>query len=283
MGLRELLKLLVPPLALNGYRHVRRRISALPAEWEYIPEGWNYRRGHPEVRGWNVEEVLDAYRRKWPDFVERTTGTSPFGFSHESDVSSSDNPDFQNEILIFAYSLALAARSRDQLSMLDWGGGVGHYYLLAKAALPGVMVDYHCKDVPILAEHGASCFPDQHFYSDDSCLDRTYQFVLASGSLHYAEDWADVLRRLATATNGFCLVTRLPTVIEADSFVFVQRPYAYGYNTEYLGWCINRQAFIDQAMKGGLRLVREFVVPFSVMMAGAPERCQYRGFLFQRP
>ena len=210
-------------------------------------------------------------------------GTGPLGVAHESDLTTNTDINSHNTIMSFAYAVALAAHRLESLSMLDWGGGIGHYYLLARSLLPNVRIDYHCKDVPVLAEYGAQLFPEQHFYTDESCLERTYDFVTASASLHYTEDWQTLLAALAEATRGYLYVTRLPTVLQAPSFVFIQRPYAYGYNTEFLGWCLNRASFLSEAEESGLTVVREFVIAERPSIANAPEQCQYRGFLFQSP
>ena len=74
---------------------------------------------------------------------------------------------------------------------------------------------------------------------------------------------------------------RLPSVLHANSYAFVQRPYVYGYNTEYLGWCLNRDEFLQQASSAGMRLVREFVTGEQPFIDNAPEQCLYRGFLFE--
>ena len=78
--------------------------------------------------------------------------------------------------------------------MLDWGGSTGHSYLLAQALLP---------DVRLLAQYGAQLFPGQHFYGDESCLERSYDFVMASSSLHYSEDWQRLLAGLARAPGEY--------------------------------------------------------------------------------
>jgi len=75
----------------------------------------------------------------------------------------------------------------------------------------------------------------------------------------------------------------MPFVLQAPSFVFVQRPYMYGYNTEYLGWCLNLTDFLNETSRLGLELVREFVVGERPRIINAPEQCQYRGFLFRFP
>jgi putative methyltransferase (TIGR04325 family) len=105
--------------------------------------------------------------------------------------------------------------------------------------------------------------------------------VLASSSLQYLPDWANLFERLARACSGYMLVTRLPIIHAAATYVFVQRPYQYGYRTEYLAWCLNRTEFLAQATSHGLELVREFSVGFSVEVHNAPEPSEYRGFLFR--
>jgi putative methyltransferase (TIGR04325 family) len=282
--LRSLIYRVTPPIVLDALRIVRARFQSMPEttiEWEYIPEGWSYIESHPEVRGWNVVDVLETYKAKWPNFIKMVEGHGPLGIAHESNLTSKEEINSHNTIMVFAYALALASRKKQSVSMLDWGGGIGHYFLLAKAVLPSVSVDYHCKDVEILARHGQSLFPEQHFYSTDDCLQRQYDFVLSSGSLHFSQDWEDVFYGLAKATEKYFLLTRLPIVQKAESFVFVQRPYAYGYGTEYLAWCLNRSDIINLAENANLDLVREFIIGERPNIVNAPEQCQYRGFLFQ--
>lgn len=250
-------------------------------EWEYVAPGWSYLTSHPEVRGWNVAEVLATYQQKWPNYVARVQGTEPLGVAHEAEATTGEDILSHNAIMTFGYVLALSARTKSKVSLLDWGGGIGHYYLLAKALLPNCEIDYHCKDVSLLAEHGAKLFPDQHFYSDDSCLQRRYDLVMASTSLHYTEQWQDLLHRLADATANYLYLANLPTIQHLRSFVFLQRAYQYGYNTEYLGWCLNRNEVIAQAQINGLKLVREFVYGHQPYIHGAPEQNEYRGYLFE--
>ena len=250
-------------------------------EYERVSGGWAHGETTPGVKGWNVEGVLETYKRKWPRFAAMTEGTAPLGLAHESNLANGEDIGSHNTIMCFAYVLARVARRSDSLSMLDWGGGIGHYLLLARALLPDVTVEYHCKDLPLLARHGARLLPDQCFYTDDSCLKRTYDLVMASSSMHYTERWQDVLAGLARSARKFLYVTRLPTVRRAPSFVFVQRTYDCGYNTEYLGWCLNFDDFLGEAEKSGLVLVREFALAEQPTIAGTDEQCQYRGFLFQ--
>jgi hypothetical protein len=61
----------------------------------------------------------------------------------------------------------------------------------------------------------------------------------------------------------------------------VQRAYKYGYNTEYLGWCFNRQEFLQAARANNLELVREFIFDYNPKVYRAPEQLDFRGFLFK--
>ena len=282
--IRTIVTELSPPVAVRLVRRLRARVrrQAL-AEWQYVPEGWRALQGNPKLTGWNVSSILDAYRNKWPQFLDSVEGPQPLGLSPEAGIPTRTNLTFHNIMMSYGYALALSTRHQDSISLLDWGGGIGHYYLLSRKLVPGLQIDYYCKDVPLLANYGQTLFPQAHFYTDDKCLDRTYDFVLASTSLHYSEDWASVLSKLARATAGSLFVTQLPTVQRVPSYVFVQRPYQFGYDTEYLGWCLNRQEFLDRARECGLTLAREFIVGHEPIIADAPEQCEYRGYLFSAP
>lgn len=91
-----------------------------------------------------------------------------------------------------------------------------------------------------------------------------------------------LLRDLCRVTDDLLYITGLPIVRRVPSFVFIQRPYQYDYNTEYLGWCLNEQAFLQAVGAAGLILRREFIHGFSPTIRGAPEQTVYRGYLFQR-
>ena len=284
---RELLRGLTPPALASVLRRLRGRLSPSRGrlgeapEWQVVPEGWTYSARHPEVKGWNVPSVLETQMRKWPLFLAMVDGSGPLGLAHESDLSDRCDLISHNAVMSFAYVTGLACHMRERVSLLDWGGGLGHYLVLGRRLHPEVEIDYYCKDVPLLAEQGARLFPDQHFTADDACLNGTYDLVMASTSLHYEEDWRSLLARLGAASRDILYVTGLPVVARAASFVFVQRPYEFGYTTEYLAWCLNCDEFIAEAEMNGLRLRQQFVVGHRPPICGAAEQAEYRGFLFR--
>jgi putative methyltransferase (TIGR04325 family) len=286
MTLKEVAKRCLPPIIVDGGRYLLKGNGRLrddhrhSPEWEYIPEGW--RSKDPRIKGWNVESILETQRTKWPEFQRSVQRNGPLGVAHEGFVPSNNDYAAHNSIMAYAYAIALAAHKKDQISLLDWGGGIGHYYLISKAVLPGVTIDYHCKDLPLLCEAGRELLPEANFYeNEEECFARTYDLVLASSSLHYSEDWKNIAQRLALATRSYLYITRIPIIHRVTSFVVVQRPYRYGYETEYLCWFLNREEFLTHMDSLEMELVREFLIQERPVVHKAPEQGEYRGFLFR--
>jgi putative methyltransferase (TIGR04325 family) len=290
------LKAVTPPIVVIAVKGALRRVGLLPPaepaaqpappaepgppEFEYVPEGFAR-----QVSGWDGGAVAEAYLAKWPEWVAAVDGPGPLGVYHEARAGQPlprDDVAAHNMLLSFAYALAREAHGRDRMSVLDWGGGLAHYAVLARAVLPEVGLDWHCREVPSVARAGASVNPDVTFATDDACLERTYDFVLASSSLQYAPDWRALVARLAGACGGSLLVTRVPIALAAPSFVVLQRAEAYGYETEYLGWVLSRDELLAEASAAGLELERELLLDAWLWAEGAPEGpIGHRGFLFR--
>jgi putative methyltransferase (TIGR04325 family) len=270
-------------------------------EWEYVPEGWERIRNTDERRaaGWDVEDVARAYREKWPQFLAAVAGSGPLGVNHETPegvLVGRDGLLDQNAILAFAYAVGRAANGSAvpaagraakagpaPLSVLDWGGALGHHQVLARHLLPEIDLDYHCRELPAVCAAGRVVHSEVTFHDTDDCLSRPYDLVLASNSLQYEQDWQRLLRRLATAAEAWLFLTRVPVVQRHPSFVVLQRVGAYGYATETLGWAFNRDELLSAAGEIGLELEREFLVHPPWQITGAPEQASHAGFLFRVP
>ena len=251
------------------------------AEWEYLPDGWPKRGGH--IEGWNDSSIAAAQEKHWPTLVENLRGSGPLGVSHFPWRMTRENRADHNAMMSYGYVLARAARTKDTVSILDWGGGVGHYHLYSRALLPEIHIDYHCYDVPSLCRLGRTLSPEVHFHEDESELCRIrFDLVISSSSLHYFENWRETVRSLAGVTREFLYIARLQTIQKRPSFVVTQRPYRVGYNTEYASWFLNRQELLNSAVESDLELVREFVYAEDWYVRNAPEQGDCRGFLFRR-
>lgn len=278
-----MIKPIVPSVIWRTLRNIRRpsqQIPTEPPEWEW-QRSWNQALS---VAGWNDPSVATSQLEKWPYFVELLSGVGPFAVSHEAPVGSGNQSIWAHNLLAtYGYVLGLAAHSRQQLSMLDWGGGIGHYSVINRVLLPEVKVDYHCEDVPVLCNAGRSVLPDASFYEKPgSSFGRMYDFVHAGSSLWCVENWKETAVKLAGASKDYLYITRMMFVENAESFVVLQRPYKYGYNTEYQCWVLNKQEFVNHIEEQGFRQVREFLFGWGPTIYAAPEAGFFKGFLFRR-
>ena len=126
--------------------------QAVAPEWECVPEGFRI----PGTRRHGVECRKHPPNAKGQShlFLRLLEGTGPLGVAHEAPVPSNEDYSAHNTLMAYAYVLALAARNTDALSMLDWGGGIGHYLAISRVLLPEVRLAYHCKEVPLLCQGG---------------------------------------------------------------------------------------------------------------------------------
>jgi putative methyltransferase (TIGR04325 family) len=282
--MKQIIKGLTPPLIWQSIRKLSElRELQKYREWEYVPQGWEADKQNTKIKGWNVKSVLEGYKADWDGFFDRLNQSLAGDIFPNDDGSNGLDLNFHNIMTSYANCFLLATRNKSAISMLDWGGAIGHYYRISQILSPDLAIDYHCKEVPVLAEYGKTLFPEAHFYTDDCCLERKYDFVLVCGAFHYLQDWTSYLEKFARVTNDYLLITRLPVINKLPSFVIVQRAYRYGYDTEYLSWCLNRGDFLKAAETNGLKLVKEFMTEKINSVYNAPEQPQaFKGFLFAK-
>ena len=169
--IERIFNLFIPPIVIKCAQAVKNLLQK--PVLEYAPDGWQTQLNNSKNQGWNVDSVVDNEKTKWDAFCRNLEGSGPLGFSHEhTDLSVIRNPNFHNVHISYAYVLTLTAHHKDRISVLDWGGSLGHYYLVGKAVLPDVSIEYHVKEVPLMAEAGKRLNPEVHWYDDESCLER---------------------------------------------------------------------------------------------------------------
>jgi len=265
----------LPPALLRGIKAIL--LPMRPAAYEFIGYKW------PDTArksGWHANGVLQARELAWRSYVRSLEGTHPLGIAEQALTSPSNvNTDVQSLYLSFAYSLGLACHNKLSITMLDWGGANGNYYLLSKKLMPMVQFNYSSADLPLICETGRKLLPEVSFCADDSWQKKSYDFVFSSSSLQYLENWRPILKALIKSTDHYMYITRMPFVT-GKSFVALQR--VKEYNTEYLGWVLNRHDFISFVEENGMQLVREFVNHPGPVIQGAPVQNIYMGFLFEK-
>lgn len=262
---------------LPGFRDV---IKASAREWEAVGEAsWI------KTDGWLHPSIVETQLSKWQGFVDSIQQPNALGVAHEAKAGAPVNVSAHNIIMTFGYVLgrAIAGRPGQPVRILDWGGGIGHYALLARQLYPEVMLRYTICELQPLVETGRKLNADAKFTSDgEEALKGAYDLFYASSSLQYVHDFYGLLRKIVATGSRWIMICRMPFVTAADDFVVVQRPQRYGYDTEYTGWFLNRDKFVGFMQTHGYHLDREFLNDERPAVAGAPEQCSYRGFLFER-
>ena len=178
----------------------------------------------------------------------------------------------------FAYALALTGCGARKVTVLDYGGGLGDYYWVARAFVPSLELDYQCKELPAIAAAGGELNPEITWHADDSCLDQAYDLIVFSSSLQYLHDWQATLIRAARSTRRYLLVSDIPTVRKTATYVAMER--SHGCTNRC--WQLNRDQVVRAAEEAGVRLIREFDMGMHPPVANAPEQPSCLGLLFQR-
>jgi putative methyltransferase (TIGR04325 family) len=245
-------------------------------DFEYLGSQWP----HPDLQDHDWRHFAELMVLAMPEFFRIALSSEPLAGPPLAPFAHSES--HHNTTMTFAYVLARAAHGKTQLTMLDWGGALGHYGIMASRLLPEVSLALTIKERPEMCEIGRTLLPWVQFEAtDEACFARTYDLVMASGSLQYAEDWRTILSRLVKAARPWLFVARLPVVESASSFVIRQREKIEDRQIDHLSWAINRHELLEEANAVGAKLEREFIAGQSLKIEGAPEEIAGKGFLFR--
>jgi putative methyltransferase (TIGR04325 family) len=271
---KNVLKQFIPPIFVNFMRYLTQHRNLY--ELEYSPDGWGAALKNSD--GWNCKQAIEIENARWASYCETLLGTGPLAFMHEHVNPTEMHESFHNRNITLAYVLALSALGKKTIKILDYGGSLGHSYLFAKAVLPGIHVEFHCKDVPMLVHEGEKLIPAIQWYSDDTCLKNKYDLVIINGVLGYINNWQDFLTEVVPAVSGYLYLGHLPLVNDHQGFVAIQRRYG----SEMLHEQFNRKTILLWMEKLGLSLVREFLTGVRPLIKNAPEQCELITFLFRK-
>ena len=286
-AIKRVILLLLPPVVAIGLKRIRDYLSGAQTtvetdeepEWEIATdcdEVWN-------TGGWGHPSIGATLKQKWPGFLASTEDGRPFGVSHLAAGYSGVELGAHNGIVTFGYVLGRVAADCGKFSVLDWGGGIGHYYIYSQRLYPGLDIEYVVKELPHLCEVGRELLPSVSFVDNDtSALSRQYDLVFASGSLQYEQRLYDLLERLCRSSAKWLFLTRLPILEEHDDLVAVQRAHRHGYLTSFVCWFVNRSRLMRFMDERQFVLEREFFVAEAPNVYGAPEQARFCGFLFRR-
>lgn len=269
MTAKGILESIVPSLLWNLGKDFKRRLLRSEHRIAYAPKGW----ATPLPAGASSQDY-------WTTFItrERSACEKLIARVHAGEPVLARDGDEHLKHVTFGDVLALAAGRKQKVTVLDYGGNLGDYYWLGKALVPGVDLEYHCKELPALAEVGRQMSPAVTWHTDDACLAQPHDLVMFSSSLQYLQEWQDILRRAAQGTRGYLFLSDVPTVREVPAYVVTQR----SAGATNLHFQLNRAEILDTVAGAGLRLVREFDMGAHPPVANAPEQPRCLGWLFHR-
>lgn len=260
------LKSMVPPFLWNIGKDVKRRLLRSVDHYAYAPRGWATPLPAKSQDYWHA--LIARQRSECETLIARIQRGEPALTADRQDVKH----------VIFGYVLAMTAHEKPRVTVLDYGGNLGDYYWLARALVPDVALEYHCKELPNMAAAGQAVSPAVFWHTDDSCLARRYDLAMFSGVMQYLPEWQDILRRAAAATDNYLFVTDVATVRTVPGFLATER----SGGATGLYQLLNRDEIIGTIQRTGLRLIREFEMDPHPMIAHAPEQPTRAGWLFQR-
>jgi putative methyltransferase (TIGR04325 family) len=266
----------IPPAAINVIKSLFDIFR--PAPYEFVSYTW------PQdwcLKGWQADGVHETREKEWQTFLSSMQGNGTLGISeNELLFPKYVNTNLQSLFLSYGYCLGLACHNKQNVTVLDWGGATGNYYVVSRKLIPNVSLAYHCADLSSVCYTGRKLLPEVVFDDNETWRGMKFDFVFSSSSLQYLEDWRPTVAALIQSTNKYLYITRMPFILKGKSFVIIQRAVCYG--TEYLGWVLNRHEFIQFVENRGMKLIRQFVNHAGPRIKGAPEQNLYMGFLFEK-
>jgi putative methyltransferase (TIGR04325 family) len=276
-ALPRMVKDWLPPALWLLLRRLRYGDDAL---YEYVGPEWPKEIG--AATGWDEPFAIEIMEANWERYRAMAEGTArwdrrPWNTSISDQFAA-------NDMSSFALSLALSARGRDRVSVLDWGGAFGHYALIARTLLPHVDIDYTVKERRAMCAAGTRLNPRVSFTSDDdAALSRRYDLVVAAGALQYSQNWSDVATKLAESATNWLLFTQLPiTDPWHPSFVVAQRLRRSGVAGDSTCWIFDKREFIHHLRGCGLTLLREFLSAGPRRVKRGPANSISTALLFRR-
>ena len=264
---------LVPERILDRAKNLfGSRLLPTAPEWQLVKGGWPDSFLNTDQSRWNSTEVRATHRARWNEFCSRIEGVGPVGVPYEFTVARDDDLSSHNNFMSFLVVLSRVAARRNELSVLDWGGSLGHYSRVIQSFLPHLAVDYTVCEVEALAREGSIVNSAVHFVTDATALTSRYDLVVASSSLHYEREWKERLKALVRLSRGYLYLARIPLIARGETVLLRQKVAAYGFGDDLVGWCFNRGSLLGEFDALGLSLVREFITdqPLSILDVGEP-------------
>jgi putative methyltransferase (TIGR04325 family) len=271
MTFHQLVKLLTPPLFVEGYRSIRGR-------WNRYGLSGNYRDWDQAVQAstsYDSEIILDKTKAA---LLKVKNG----GAVYERDSVLFDEIQYAWPLL--AGLVWVAAQAKGELNVLDFGGSLGTTYFQNRAFLRFLAdVRWNIVEQPQYVKVGKEWFEDEHlkFYPCvEECLAENHpNVVILSSVLQYLERPYDVLRGLLRLPCDHVIIDRTPFWDGLTDRLCVQKTPPSIYPASYPSWIFSTRRFHSH-LSNGWKVMVEFDSPDKMQ---GPVDFAYRGMIVTRP
>lgn len=152
---------------------------------------------------------------EWISNIRQSTANALESLSCQPNGIPYDIPSYHS---LFSLTVELLRQHREQLRVLDFGGGMGMAFANLLRSLgegpPKPPIDYLVIDNDRSCREGARLFNQMRFVQFSSTLPENLgdvDIVLLSGVLQFVEDYKSILKRLAALNAPYWLFTFVPT------------------------------------------------------------------------
>ncbi|MBK8988835.1 MAG: methyltransferase, TIGR04325 family [Chloroflexi bacterium] len=267
---KDFIKLLTPPIFVEGYRTINRKKFGLYLHGDY--SSWS--EAVADSSGYDASHILEKTR----DALLKVKNNEAV---HEMDSILFDEIQYAWPVL--AGLMWVAAQSDGHLNVLDFGGSLGSAYFQKRHFLPHLKkVRWNIVEQPQHVETGRQWFEDDNlkFHFDiEECLAETQpNVVLLSSVLHYLEHPYRLLEQVLSLPCDYVLIDRTPFWEGAVDRLCVQNVPPVIYPASYPCWIFSRQRF-QLHIPEEWKLVAEFD---SLDNFPSPVKTTWRGMILSR-
>jgi putative methyltransferase (TIGR04325 family) len=272
MNPRNVAKLLLPPIVLEGWRIIQSRQGR---DFDLIG---NY-------SSWN--EALRASTGYDTELILEKTKAALLNVKNGEAIYERDSVLF-NEIQytwpLLAGLMWVAAQSHGRLNVLDFGGSLGSTYYQNRAFLPNLPeVRWNIIEQSAHVKVGKEYFEDEvlkFFPNIEICLSETKpNVVLLSSVLQYLEDPYDMLNKLLDLSCEYVIIDRTPFWEGSSDRLCVQKVPPSIYPASYPSWIFAKEKFLHQIAKKDYEVIADFE---NLDHLSGPVEFTYRGMIISR-
>lgn len=140
----------------------------------------------------------------------------------------SPSPEFDFGAMRILMAVGLASNENKKISVLDFGGGGGYHWFIAKNALGNYLFDWRIVETPMMAKAGNMLLKKnglQFFPNIESSIEvgEILDLVFTSSALQYCEDPLGTLQDLVDLGARYLFVTRTPFSLAPVPLISNQR------------------------------------------------------------